>query len=161
MKTTLKKVVDEQILRNDELLTLLYEAAAVLNSRPLSTLDSMPEDGISLLTPGHFLSGGPPAALPSETNVPSHSSYSNRWLFVQRLTTDLWNHWRMEDLTIHQRMNKWKQPSKNLQTGDIVLLKDSDTFQRSWPMGTVLRVYTGSDGLVRAVDVKIKGKAFC
>ena len=47
MKTTLKKVVGEQILRNDELFTLLYEAAAVLNSRPLSTLDSMPEDGIS------------------------------------------------------------------------------------------------------------------
>ena len=27
-------------------------------------------------------------------------------------------------------------------------------------MGRVLKVYTGSDGLVRAVDVKIKGKAF-
>ena len=160
MKTTLKKVVHKQILRNDELLTLLYEAAAVLNSRPLSTLDSRPEVGISPLTPGHFLTRGPPAALPSETNVPSHSNYSNRWLFMQRLTTDLWNCWRMEYLTILQRRNKWKQPSKNLQTGDIVLLKDSDTFQRSWPMGRVLRVYTGSDGLVRAVDVKIKGKAF-
>ena len=41
-----------------------------------------------------------------------------------------------------------------------MLLKDSDTSQRTWPVGRVLRVYIGSDGLVRAVDVKIKGKAF-
>ena len=116
MKTTLKKVVGEQILRNDELLTLLYEAAAVLNSRPLSTLDSVTEDGISPVTPVCFLTGGPPAAFLSETNVPSHSSYSNRWLFVQRLTTDLWNCRTMEYLTILQRRNKWKQPSKYLQT---------------------------------------------
>ena len=34
MKQTLKKVVGEQVLRNDELVTLLHEASAVLNSQP-------------------------------------------------------------------------------------------------------------------------------
>ena len=56
----LKKVVGEKILHNDEFLTLVYEAAAILNSRPLAP----PPDGVSLLTPGHFTIGRPPAALP-------------------------------------------------------------------------------------------------
>ena len=59
MKMILKKVVGKQILRNDEFLTLLYEAAAILHSRPLAPLDSLPPDGVSPLMPGHFTIGGP------------------------------------------------------------------------------------------------------
>ena len=42
----------------------------------------------------------------------------------------------------------------------MVLLKDTDAFQRSWPMGRVTHVYPGTDGHVRVVDVKIQGKKF-
>ena len=51
--------VGKQVLRNDEFCILLYEAVAVFNSRPLSTLDSVPEDGVFPLTPGHFSLEGP------------------------------------------------------------------------------------------------------
>ena len=90
MKMILKKVVGKQILRNDEFFTLLYEAAAFLNSRPLAPLDSLPPDGVSLLTPGHFTIGGPPAALPSESIVPLQVTYGKRWKLLQHMIIDLW-----------------------------------------------------------------------
>ena len=44
--------------------------------------------------------------------------------------------------------------------GDIVLIKDDDTFQRCWPMRRIVKEYLGSDGLVRVVDVLSKGKTY-
>ena len=41
-----------------------------------------------------------------------------------------------------------------------MLLKDSDTFQRTWPMGRVSAVFKGSDGLVRVADVTIGCKTY-
>ena len=59
-----------------------------------------------------------------------------------------------------QRRNKWGDKTENLAKGDIIILKDIDLFQRSWPMGRIVEVYRGSDGLVKSVDVVIKGKIF-
>ena len=42
----------------------------------------------------------------------------------------------------------------------MVIVKDSDLFQRSWPKGRVIKTLPGSDGLVRAVDVLMHGKTF-
>ena len=51
------------------------------------------------------------------------------------------------------RFNKWKRPQINLQLGDIVLVKDQELFQRSWPLATVEEVHPGRDGFVRAVTI--------
>ena len=71
---------------------------------------------------------------------------------------DLWQRWRTEYLSILQKRNKWKFASENLLPGDLVLLKDSNVFQCSWPMGKITAVYAGADKLVRAVDVRVNGK---
>ena len=78
MKQILKKVVGEQVLRNNELVTLLHEASAVLNSRPLAPIDAHSPDGVALLTPGHFLTGGPLVALPTEPDLPNQATYVKR-----------------------------------------------------------------------------------
>ena len=38
--------------------------------------------------------------------------------------------------------------------GDIVLLKDTDLFVRSWPLSRVMEVHSGDDGHVRVATVK-------
>ncbi len=38
--------------------------------------------------------------------------------------------------------------------GDIVLIKDSDLFIRSWPLGKVTQTHLGANGLVRVATVK-------
>ena len=71
MKTLLKKVVGEHVLRWDEFLTILATAEATFNSRPLAPVEFTSDDGIEPLTPGHFLVGGPLYALPSLPDVHS------------------------------------------------------------------------------------------
>ena len=48
-------------------------------------------------------------------------------------------------------------PSVELVTGDIVLVKDKELFaaRNSWPMARVTEVYPGGDGLVRSVKLQI------
>ncbi len=57
MKLLLNKVVGSHNLFMDELYTITVEIEAVLNSRPLVPLESSSDDGIEVLTPGHFLIG--------------------------------------------------------------------------------------------------------
>ena len=57
MKLLLNKVVGPHHLFIDELYSLTVEVESVLNSRPLTPLDCASDDGIEVLTPGHFLVG--------------------------------------------------------------------------------------------------------
>ena len=59
MKLILHKSIGSHHLTFEELTTVLTEAEATLNSRPLLATDSTPDDGVPLLTPGHFLIGRP------------------------------------------------------------------------------------------------------
>ncbi len=56
--------------------------------------------------------------------------------------------------TLVNRISKFKQPQRSLQVGDIVIIKDSDLFIRSWPLGKVTQTHPGADGLVRVATVK-------
>ena len=98
MKMTIRKAIREQKLCHDELTTLLYEASAVLNSRPHTPLDTLAVDGIA--TPGHFLIGGPPAALSSKPDIDFKSTYGKCWKLVEHMTIDLWKRWRTEYLLL-------------------------------------------------------------
>ena len=131
MKRLLYKVVDPHYLSMDELFTLLVEIESVLNSRPLLPLDSGPEDGTEVLTPGHFLVGKALKSIP--TTVPIHRNINvlRRWNLCQRLAADYWEQWVREYVLYLQRFNKWSRPQRQVQVCDIVLLKDTDLFVRS------------------------------
>ena len=53
----------ESYLSIDEFQTLLFEASAVMNSRPQVPMDSQPADGIEPITPGQFLHDSGPTSL--------------------------------------------------------------------------------------------------
>lgn len=131
-----------------------------MNSRPLVPIDSPSDDAVSPRTPGHFLVGGPLAALPSLPDTTSNLNALRRWNLVQRLSYDLWVRWKSEYLLLLQRRSKWKRPNLDFKVNDIVLMKDVEQFQRVWPMGRIVKVYPGTDGHVRAVDVISNGKIF-
>ena len=57
MKILNLKYAGHQILRYDELQTLLYEVVAILNRRPLAPMETHDPDGPMALTPAHFLTG--------------------------------------------------------------------------------------------------------
>ncbi len=44
--------------------------------------------------------------------------------------------------------------------GDIVLLNDQQLFTHTWPLGRIIKTYSGSDGKVRVVDVQTKSGVY-
>ena len=56
------------------------------------------------------------------------------------------------------RYNQWRRQSKNLEVGDIVLLKEDNIVPTQWPIARITEVHPGKDGLVRVATVKtVKG----
>ncbi len=160
MKTLLRKTIGAHILTFGELSTILTQIEQVLNSRPpLVPIDGPAEDGSTPLTPGHFLINRSLHALPQRGNTEKISS-QRRWNLVQRLSEDFWRRWEKEYLRCLQKSSKWKTGSRELHVDDIVLLKDPEAFNRTWPMARVVKLYPGSDGHVRVVDISIKGKIY-
>ena len=116
-------------------LSTATEAEAVMNSHPLTPLDSSPTDGIQVLTPGHFLIGRPLQSMPEKTDVDSSLSLLQRWNLCQLLSAELWRRWSKEYLHLLNRDNKWKKEQRDFTPGDIVLLRCSNAHglsQGSW-----------------------------
>ena len=159
MKGLLCKTVGSHQLRFDKLTTILTEIEGVINSRPLSPLDSTPDDGIPALTPGHFLVGRPLLAPPTKA-IQGKPSLLRRWNLVQHITDEIWIRWRREYLQLLQNRIKWRKPQHEVKPGDVVLLKDVELFQRQWPLARVESVYPGKDGHTRVVDVRANGHTY-
>ena len=152
-KHHLKRVVGQQRLTFEEFLTISAQVEACQNSRPLGGLTSHSPDGVTPLTPGHFLVGRPLQAYP-ETVISTDPSLLKRWSLCQAMTQHFWGRWSSEYLQILQKSGKWHRTKPNLQVGDLVMMTDSNAFNTQWTMGKVVATYQGKDDLVRAVDVQ-------
>lgn len=155
-KMLFKKVNGTRTFTMEQFSTMVVEAEGILNSRPLIPLDALPDDAVAPLTPGHFLIGGPITSIPTISDSTEKPDLLKRWNLIQHLNHDLWTRWKAEYLLHLQRRCKWKHPQRNFRVGDIVLLKDVDSFSKSWPMGRVTAIYPNDKKQVRVVDVRCK-----
>jgi len=108
------RVVGSSFLNFDELRTLLCHISAVYYYR---TLVSISENfaNLDVLTPAHFLNGGPPLSFiePVVTNFNFNRLYS--WQRVAYLHQIFWSRWKEEYLTLLQQRSKWRT-AKNIHT---------------------------------------------
>ncbi len=115
------------------------------------------DDGINVLTPGHFLIGRNLQALPEIDLTSKKLPLLRRWSLLQAISQHFWRRWSTEYLQQLQRFNKWRTPTANLQVDDIVLIKEDGLVSKShWPMGKIVRIYPGKDGHVQVVPIKTK-----
>ena len=156
MKFHLKRVIGEQTLTYEELSTLLQGIEAYLNSRPLVPLSDDPSD-ISTLTPAHFLIGRPLLSLPEESFSGVNPGVLKRWQLLNQLKESLWVSWKREYLQSLQVRGKWNQVQDNLRVGDLVIITSEQTPPAQWSLGRVLKVFPGSDNLVRVADIRTSG----
>lgn len=155
VKRHLYKVMQNVILTYEECYTLLVEIEACLNSRPLSPLTDDPND-MTPLTPAHFLIGDSLKA-PVEVDLISTSTNQlSRWQHLQKLRQDFWKRWQKEYLHQLQTRSKWRSSEKNIQVGDLVLLKEDNVPSLKWVLGRVAELHPGDDDVVRVVSVKTK-----
>jgi hypothetical protein len=130
-------------LDDDCLRTLFYEAANIINSRPL-TVDTL-NDPNSLLpiSPNNLLTMKSNVVLPPPGEFQSADGYSRkRWR-------------RVEFLAQMQPRQKWVKKVRNLQVGDIVLITDDDLPRCQWKLGRIHEVFPDCDGLIRKVKILV------
>lgn len=157
-KHHLLRTIGSTVLTLPEFITLTTKVEAMLNSRPLTPLSNDPAD-LDALTPNHFLVGGPTVPLPEEdfTNIPLNRL--SHWQQVQQMSQHIWRRWSVEYLHTLQQRNKWNKHHGSLKVGDLVLM-DTPSPPFKWPLARVIKVYPGSDNIVRVAEVKTASGVF-
>ncbi|KOC59853.1 hypothetical protein WH47_10767 [Habropoda laboriosa] len=56
--------------------------------------------------------------------------------------------------------NKWVKGDHPIKEGTIVLLKEDNVPPNQWPLGRVIKIHPGSDGIVRTVTIKTSTNEF-
>ena len=161
-KRCLRKVLGNAKLNADELLTVLTEVEATLNSRPLTY--EYDEVGAEMLTPSHLIYGRRLLSLPEEARNDEEETETGllkRFRYLARLRIHFWKRWRKEyltDLREHQR-GKGEGRSK-VSEGEVVLVHEDNVKRSNWKMGKILELIAGKDGEVRGAKLKLitKGK---
>ena len=161
VRSVLSAMLDQYSTRLDDnsLSTLLYEVAAVINSRPLS-LEHVTDPGHpEPLTPNHLLTGKSRVVVPPPGEFSQNDIYSiKRWRAVQELTNQFWRRWRREYLQYLQTRSKWQRKEREMRVGDVVLLSDSNAPRNEWKKASVKEVIVSKDGFVRTVKLKLGKK---
>ena len=105
-KIHLRRVVGDAKLTFEEMSTVLSQIEACLNSRPLGTLPPNDDDGIEILTPGHFLIGRPLQAIPDHPNSYPPMPTLKRWYLCEALVRHFWERWSCEYLVRMRKHSK-------------------------------------------------------
>ncbi|XP_063042981.1 uncharacterized protein LOC134437423 [Engraulis encrasicolus] len=155
VRRILNSVLRQQRLDDDGLHTVMCEAEAILNDRPITKLSDDPND-LEPLTPNHILlMKGKPCLPPGLFK--DHDLYiKRRWRQVQYISNLFWKRWIREYLPMLQERQKWNDRKENLKEGDIVIIMDPTAPRGSWPLARVLETYPDKWGLVRSVRLQTK-----
>lgn len=151
-KSHLYRIVGGQTLTFEELTTVFTQIESILNSRPLCPLSSDPND-LTVLTPGHFLTLEPLTAIPDSDYTEVNINRLNRWQLIQSFQQHFWRRWKNEYLNTLTQRAKWTKDSASLKVNSLVLIKDDNRSPLQWPLGRVVSLHPGSDGVVRVATI--------
>ena len=147
------RAVGLNTLSFEELRTLVCQISAILNSRPLCPITEDPND-LDVLTPGHFLVGGPLTFIVEPDVAVIQENRLNSWQKMCDIQQNFWRKWNSAYLSLLQERSKWRQSTKNITAGALVILKDENTPSLKWQVGRVKDVILGNDGVGRVVVVR-------
>ncbi|XP_044312743.1 uncharacterized protein LOC123037186 [Drosophila rhopaloa] len=147
------RAVGSSILGFEELRTLLCHIGAVINSRPLLPLSEDPAD-LDVLTPAHFLTGGPPSSLIEPDVTKLNFNRLDSWQRVSFLQQSFWSRWKEEYLSLLQQRSKWRTSGPALAVNDVVLVKDENLPPMKWPLARIMELVSGRDGVARVAVIR-------
>ena len=149
------KQLDDESLR-----TLMVKTEAIINGRPLTTIDLTGPDALDVLTPNRLLTMKSSVVMAPPGNFQQADAYSRkRWRRVQHLSNEFWYKWRRTYLQSLQSRQKWSASYRNLKVGDLVILKDDSIPRNCWKLARVAETYPDEDGLVRKVKVAVANQS--
>ncbi|XP_056009390.1 uncharacterized protein LOC130051466 [Ostrea edulis] len=141
-------------LTHEVLVILLAEVCAILNSRPITALDTDPSSPM-VLSPNILLTQKQGEIETFSDHLSIKDMYSASWKHVQVLSDMFWKTWRTTYLDSLQKTHKWCTGKQNLKTGDGVLLREKNVHWNLWPMGIVERPIESNDRMVRKAVIRV------
>ena len=158
-KEVLSALMEDKVLTDQQLYTLLTEVERILNSRPLTHISDHVDD-LEALTPNHILLGlhrrWSFICDTDERDLYSRKKYRQ----VLAIAAEFWKRWRREYLPKLTTRSQWRQHTENIKEGQLVLLVDDEDSRKTWSLARVTRVLPGDDGVVRVVEVKTKNGTY-
>jgi len=158
VRKILSVLLKQQCVDDEALMTLMCIVESIINSRPLTAVSDDHRDS-EPLTPNHLLLLRAGPTVPPGLFV-VQDVYRRRWRQVQYLADVFWKRWIKEYLPSLQLRQKWIQPSRNIDIGDVVLIVDYSVPRNTWTLARVVECFPGEDGLVRSVRVRTSTSSF-
>ena len=152
-KYHLKRVAGADLFTFEDFNTLIIEIESILNSRPLTSISSDPNDFL-VLTPGHFLIGDSITSLRERDFTETPPNRLSSWQHIQKVKQHFWTRWHQEYLNELTTRNKWSRGDHPIEKGTVVLIRDDHVPSMQWALGRISEVHPGSDGIIRTVTVK-------
>jgi hypothetical protein len=93
-------------------------------------------------------------AIPEADYTLIPSSRLKFWKQCVQLVQNYWKVWQKCYLNQLQNKPKWRSQVKNLEAGQLVLIKEN-TAPLEWPLARIINVFPGKDNIVRVVEIKL------
>ncbi|XP_070529961.1 uncharacterized protein [Cardiocondyla obscurior] len=148
-----KRVVGDSLFIFEELNTFTIQVEGILNSRPITSLSSDPNDLLAL-TPSHYLIGKPLTSLPKRDFTSVSDNRLSIWEHISKVRQDFWARWSLEYLNELQKRIKWMKDGPKIENGTVVLIKDKNMPCTQWTLGRIIQLHPGEDKVVRAATIK-------
>ena len=155
VKRTIKHKIGPHVFTFAQLQTALFEISNIINSRPLGIAPGSDPTDPQPLTPNDLLLGRSSGEVP-QGPFDSGKSTTKRFRFLQQLVDDWWQHWYQSVLPTLVPSYKWLQRHRNVEVGDICLIRYKKEVRATYRLGRVKEVKKGSDGLIRKVTLQYK-----
>ena len=153
-KQVLYVILGSRRLTDEVLQTSLCLTEQFLNARPLTTVSNDPTE-IEALTPNHFLLGGPCSSFPSLDSC--EINHRKRYARAQAYADSIWTRWLRDYTPSLNKRSKWYSPSdRELKVNDLVWIVDAQNPRGYYPLGRILSLKYGIDGIARSADVRTK-----
>ena len=164
LERVLKKLLHNARLTYEELLTVLSEVEGILNSRPLTYLDSENfEEPFTLLHLflGKRLLREPEDVETKEEIIVTMENLSQRARYLQTLLSQFWSCWRREYLSgqheahSHVARSYKSTGERFIKQDDIVLISEDRLPRNTWRVGKVESLIENKDGCVRGANIEV------
>ena len=154
VRKVLNSSLKVQNLDEKGLHTVLCEAEAIINSRPITKASTDPD--LEALTPNHILLLKTMPSFPPGKFQKEDTYARRRWKQVQYMSNLFWKRWIKEYLPLLQERQKRSSVKRNFISGDIVLIVGDSAPHNSWLTGRIVQTTPNRRGLVRQVRIKTK-----
>ena len=151
VKRALKASIGENVLKFSELQTCMFEAAELVNERPIGAHPSSPDEGV-YLCPNDLLLGKASNRVPQGPFLERTSNHY-RFDFLQKVVQAFWQRWTREVFPNLVVEPKWHTEHRNVKTGDVVLVQDANPVRGRWKMALVEKAISSKDGRVRRAEI--------